>query len=1007
MQSKNNNLRSHSLLATKFRLTVAAALVSSFTASLNAQEAEIEEVVVSGIRASLASALEEKRASSNLIEVIQSDDIGKLPDQNLAEVLENITGVQITRTAGVGTGVQIRGTGANRTEINGVSTSGSGSGRSGINFEDVSAGIIAAVEVTKASEAKTIEGSVGGTINLRTIRPLDLEEQIATVRVQMEESSLSTDGATPRVSGTFGTNWTTDAGEFGFVGSFSRAEQDVTAYRPRTDRDNFVGSDSGADSAQAFDFLPIQFFVQDYDNFEYETDNFAGTFEWAPNEDVKLFVDMVLNDQDRRQESSRIQASGISGLRNSYVPSEFETVNFGSVDSSSGMQDLGSIQAAVRGVIPLDSDGSDGNLRFSGDTNSRVTKSEIFSAGFDWQVNDRLSARVELSTSNSDTSTPYFNTTLNFINPNSPLDAAQLLANHAANELSGSESLYDSNENGTPFVYDLTGGSLTWGVALGEANAPTTEQLLDPANLVLRDVQQSQSLAENSEEAFRADFSYMIDWKAINSVDFGYRYSETTSMRDRITSSVGLREFADSPTGDLFAEVLVAGPSNFNAADGRDLYVRDFLTIDPEAVASDPEGVLAVLNAAIVANNAITGSTRGPISAPTSSTSSFFDIKEETNALYAQANFESGIFRGNFGLRYLETDVTSDAFSELNGVSSPTSSASNYSFVLPRLNLVADVREDVLVRASWGKDIRRPNFDNLSSAYQFSTSPNPTVNLGNPGLEPEEVESFDISMEWYFAESSVVSIGYFNKKRTGLFVTTSESPYEAPDTGYRDTTAPCEGGGIFNPIADINVFGPTTGVGVCVPTSQTINGSGETTQKGIELAVQYDLSSFEEQLGWASGFGFVANYTNQEFSGGDSYWGDTSRAATVFAANGATNVDMRASLIDLSENAYNFTVYYEKYDISARARYTWREAYRSDDFGSTSSYPWGFPVVQEDRGQLNASINYDVNDKLTVGLEAVNITEEEVEQSCVNGGALLCYQGLTDRRITVGATYRF
>ena len=186
MQSKNNNLRSHSLLATKFRLTVAAALVSSFTASLNAQEAEIEEVVVSGIRASLASALEEKRASSNLIEVIQSDDIGKLPDQNLAEVLENITGVQITRTAGVGTGVQIRGTGANRTEINGVSTSGSGSGRSGINFEDVSAGIIAAVEVTKASEAKTIEGSVGGTINLRTIRPLDLEEQIATVRVQME-----------------------------------------------------------------------------------------------------------------------------------------------------------------------------------------------------------------------------------------------------------------------------------------------------------------------------------------------------------------------------------------------------------------------------------------------------------------------------------------------------------------------------------------------------------------------------------------------------------------------------------------------------------------------------------------------------------------------------------------------------------------------------------------------------------------------------------------------------
>ncbi|MFW2422303.1 MAG: TonB-dependent receptor [Porticoccaceae bacterium] len=994
----------------KMILSALALAISAFSTGAIAQEAPesaVEEVVVTGIRASLASALNEKRYADNLVEVIQSEDIGKLPDQNLAEVLENVPGIQITRTAGVGTGVQIRGTNANRTEINGVSTVGSGSGRSGINFEDVSAGIIAAVEVTKAPDAKTIEGSVGGTINLRTIRPLDLEEQLATVRVQMEESSLSTDSATPRFSGTFGNNWSSDMGEFGFVGSYSYTESDVTAFRPRTDRDNLVASDSGLGSAQEFDFLPIQFLIQDYDNYEYETENFAGSFEWAPNEDMKFFFDVVLNDQTRQQESSRIQASGISGNMGLYVPDAFETVNLGSAAGSSGSQNLGSIQAAVQGVIPIDTDGSDGNLRFSGDTNSRLTESEIFSAGFDWQVNDRLSARFEVSTSNSDSSTPSFNTTLNFINPNSPLDAEALLANHAANELAGNEGLYDSNENGTPFVYDLTGGSLTWGVALGEANAPTVEQLLDPANVVLRDVQQSQSIAENSEDAFRMDFSYMVDWKAINSVDFGYRYSETTSLRDNITSNVGLREMADSPTGDLFAELLVAGPNNFNDADGRALYVRDFLTIDPERVASNPAGALAILNAAIEANNAITGSTRGPISSPTSSTSSFFDISEETSALYAQANFQAGIFRGNFGLRYVETDVTSDAFSELDGVVTPNSESSSYDFVLPRINVVADLREDVIVRAGWGKDIRRPDFDDLSSAFQFSTSPNNSVNLGNPALKPEEVESFDITAEWYFAPSSVVSIGYFNKKRTGLFVTQSESPYEAPETGYRDLTAPCEQGGIFNPIADINVFGPDTGVGVCVPSSQVINGEGETTQKGIELAVQYDLSGFEEQLGWASGFGFLANYTKQEFSGSDSYWSATSRASSVFAANGATDVDMEATLLDLSENAYNFTVYYEKYGISARARYTWREAYRSDDFGSTSSYPWGFPVVQEDRGQLNASINYDITEQLSVGLEAVNITEEEVEQSCVNEGALLCFQGLTDRRITVGATYRF
>jgi len=117
--------------------------------SASAQSAN-DEVIVTGIRQSLENALVEKRQATNLKEVILATDIGKLPDQNLAEVLENITGIQITRTAGVGTGVQIRGTNANRIEINGVSTVGSGSGRSGIDFEDVNAAmVLSSAEVTQ------------------------------------------------------------------------------------------------------------------------------------------------------------------------------------------------------------------------------------------------------------------------------------------------------------------------------------------------------------------------------------------------------------------------------------------------------------------------------------------------------------------------------------------------------------------------------------------------------------------------------------------------------------------------------------------------------------------------------------------------------------------------------------------------------------------------------------------------------------------------------------------
>lgn len=978
----------------KITLAVLSATTLSLTAAASAQESQqnqnqdVEVIEVSGIRASLASAMNEKRFKNNLVEVIEAEDIGKLPDQNLAEVLENITGIQITREAGVGTGVQIRGTDANRTEINGVSTVGSGAGRSGIDFEDVSAAIIAGLEVTKSPDAKTIEGSVGGTINLKTIRPLQLNEQLAAFRVQGENSSLTTDSNfQPRISGTFGDNWDTDHGTIGIVISGSYAELDVTAFRPRADRDNLIASDSGVASAQSFDFLPIQFFVQDYDNFEYETKNLVGTIEWAPNDNTKFFFDAIINDQERLQESSRVQASGVSALADISVPDEFETINFGSL----GGTNLGSIQAALRGVIPVDleNDDDDPNLRFSSDTNSRVTKSEIFRLGGEWQ-GEKWSVFAEVASTSSDTTTPSFNTTLNFINPNAPLDAG------------------GANDNAVPFAYDLTGGALTFGIADGAEYAPTVEQLLDPNNVVLRDVNIGRDTTENFEDAFRVDFTYFVD-TMITSVDFGYRYNKSGSKREDIGTSVGLRTMEDSPRGSLFSDLLVAGPDNFNDADGRALYVSDFLLIDPEQVSSDPDAVLATLQAAMEAH----GSTRS-LSAPTASSSGFFDIEEETHALYAQANFEYEMFRGNFGVRYLQTDVTSVGNSitvddEGNELVSRVTNTGDYDFILPRFNLVADVADDVVLRFGAGKDIRRPNFNDLSTSVTFSTSPNPNVAIGNPNLTPEEVISYDLAAEWYFAEASVISVGIFHKTRKDLFVDQIVSAFEDPTTGYRDLTDPCEGGGVFNPIADINVFGPELGTGVCVGTETKINDMGETTQKGIEFAVQYDLSGFESELGWASGFGVLANYTIQEFDGGEAENTATSRAANVFAATTGSDEEVSAvqGLLNLSENAYNITLYYEKFGLSARMRYTWREAYRTDDFGSTSSFPWGFPAVQADRGQLNASVTYDVNENLNIGVEAVNITESEVEQYCVNEGALLCFQGLTDRRITLGANYRF
>ena len=839
---KSNNYKKQGGLkgANTFRLTLAAALVSSFTASLNAQEAQIEEVVVSGIRSSLATALEEKRSASNLIEVIQAEDIGKLPDQNLAEVLENVTGVQITRTAGIGTGVQIRGTNANRVEINGVSTVGSGSGRSGIDFEDVNASIISSVEVTKASEAKTIEGSVGGTINLRTIRPLELEETLGSVRVQIEDSSLTSDGSKPRYSGAWGDKWTTDAGEFGVVISGSVTEQEAVSFRPRTDRDN-IASPVGANPAE---FLGIQFLVQEQENDDYDTTNLATTFEWAPNDNLKFHMDVIINEQERSRDQYRLQASGVSSLRQLSIPTAFETVDFG--------VGPGRFPAALAGTLEpdLDNDDDDPNLRFSSETNSRVTDSDVFSIGGEWQ-NDRLTASFELSSSNSDTVSPNLSTTLNFINPNCPLDGS-------------------SNDNCVPFIYDLSGGTLSFGVNYDSPFAPDPSDLLDPANVVLDQVSVDRNTNENSEDALRIDFSYELDWKSVSSVDFGYRYNESSSKFEDIGDRIGgFSKMVDSPNGTMFAELLVAGPTNYNAGDGRELYIRNFLLLDPDRSFSDPEGTIAILQNAVIAHDPDSPD----ILNLRSSENAFYDVSEETSALYAQANFEHGIFRGNFGLRWIETEVDSVAFgpADANGVRSLTSTKGKYDFVLPRLNVVATVRDDLLVRMGYGSDIRRPGFNNLNTGFTFDPSENASVSLGNPGLEPEEVDSFDISAEWYFAPSAVVSVGYFTKDRTNIFGQDFEGALLTPSDEFfadgfvRETDPSCPGGGIFNPEVVPNVLGDPAQTGMCVDFTQPGNDPATTTQSGIELAFQYDLSSFEDSLGWASGFGVIANYTMQDF----------------------------------------------------------------------------------------------------------------------------------------------
>ena len=1025
----NNNLRSSLALAISLALASGQAV---------AQDELFEEVIVTGIRASIESALEEKRSSDNLVEVIQAVDIGKLPDQNLAEVLENITGVQITREAGVGTGVQIRGTGSNITMFNGVPTVGSGSGRTGIDFEDVDASIISAVEVIKAPEARTVEGALGGVINLRTIRPLDLNETLGSIRIQGEQSNLSDEGAAPRVSGAYGDSWSTDSGKFGFVISGSYTGSDVSHFRPRLDRDNVTVCQDASDPAfvtpstcpeGATHFLGVQFLNQVLTNQEYTTQNLAASFEWAPSDHSKWYFDAILNDQERREEGHRAQASNVSRLNGASDRSvdalgnstpggnanftAFETYDLGSLLGSNGVQDLGTVAAVTQGSLsPLQAQAGAGDgrgapfLRSSSDASSRLTDSKSFRFGNEFEIGS-LTGQVEVSRVSSDTREPNFDYTLNFINPNSYLAESGTLIDEVTADF--------RDENGVPYIFDLD-GNITWGINFDDPFAPTPEQLLDPANWVNDGGEYRNNIRENEDTTFRADFSYDVGWESITSVDFGFHHNTRSSFRQNNQASFGNNSrLSRSLNAARISELLIEMPSNFGEGTESDLFVSGLLMLNPE-LAINPEATVAAINAARTAQNAETAGVSTPIALIgdlQEREGETFDIEESNNAIYAQANFEYGIFRGNLGLRYVQTDVDSTAnVDDGSGTLTQTTVSSDYNYLLPRINLVADLREDVLLRASYSEDIRRPGFERITAARVFPGvgGVNGVSEGGNPDLLPEEVESFDLAVEYYFAPASAVSLGYFNKKRTAI-IDTLEDPAEETN-GLRDVAGPvCEGGGIFSPLTEAGIFGNGE-TGVCVTNRTSFNTSESTTQKGWELAVQYDLSEFEDSLGWASNFGVIANFTRQEQDYNETFTTiPNGRARVLYEQQGFANGDVEYpfQLLDLSETAYNFTLFYEDDRLSARMRYTWRDAYFTDELPGTSNEftPLGTRGVVNARGQLNASASYQVNDNLTLSLEGINLTESDADISCLNEEALLCYRGITDRRITLGAAYRF
>ena len=334
-----NNRLSKLTLAILSASTMGAAFPSLAQETPESEASDAVEVIeVRGIASSIAESARLKRFDSRIVDAIVAEDIGKLPDNNIAEALQRITGVSISRDFGVGESVTIRGISQNRVELNGRSTSGSG--RGGISLDDFPSSFLKTVEVVKSPTPEMIEGALGGTINMTTVRPLELSEPLVAITLDGEYADKAENWA-PMFTGAAGTNWDLgDAGTFG--ASVVMSYQDRTLRRDEffnlvTPTELDLDGDGNSDAANT---PSGNYLVRSQNTVEQKTEQrertaFGLSLQWAPKDtDAFVYLDINATDLDGGQEAYSVlnDSKDYSDLvlDNAYGDAQGQLHNFGS-----------------------------------------------------------------------------------------------------------------------------------------------------------------------------------------------------------------------------------------------------------------------------------------------------------------------------------------------------------------------------------------------------------------------------------------------------------------------------------------------------------------------------------------------------------------------------------------------------------------------------------------------------------------------------------------------------
>lgn len=321
-----------------------------------------------------------------------------------------------------------------------------------------------------------------------------------------------------------------------------------------------------------------------------------------------------------------------------------------------------------------------------------------------------------------------------------------------------------------------------------------------------------------------------------------------------------------------------------------------------------------------------------------------FSIQQTNDAGYAQANFSSGIVRGNVGVRYVRSETESGGY-DLGGlppsfVTAPdfVKSSNKKNFVLPSANIVFDTGNDLIFRVAGSKVIAFAPYNQQAN----NTFLNDTVLNGaggNANLSPYESNNFNVAAEWYFAPQAVLAGSVFYKKLNNYIDTSA-----VIERQFNSGSVPGPDGSISQTFIDNLAAGRCTADGFCDYSIARPRNAGTGTVKGYNLSYQQPYAD--------TGFGLSANYT---YADGEDAGGN--------------------KLPFQSSDSVSVSPYYEKGPFSARVSYGWRSRYLA------GGYVAGAPPVSVDAyGEVSASVAWHVTDVLSLNLEGQNLLDSEYFQ---------------------------